>query len=343
MSIGLAIIAVGAVIFIPAANERNFSIFLIGLFVQGMGMSLMQTAVNPYVTILGPIESAAKRISIMGICNKVAGALGPLILGSIVLKGIDQIQASLVTMNEAEKVAQLNSLAERVINPYLIMSIGLIILAVFVRFSPLPEIDTPEDEPVTPGGSARKSIFDFPHLFLGVFALFLYVGAEVIAGDTIIAYGQALNIPMDNAKFFTSLTLICMVLGYLLGIALIPKYMKQEAALRFSAILGVILTFAIIFTDGYVSVVCVALLGLANAIVWPAIWPLALNKVGSFTKTASALLIMAIAGGAILPLIYGWIADVTGSSKQAYWILLPCYAFILYYAAAGYKAGLNKK
>jgi FHS family L-fucose permease-like MFS transporter len=344
MSLSLIIIAIGALLFIPAALTRNFNIFLVGLFVQGMGMTILQSAVNPYVTILGPIESAAKRISIMGICNKLAGVVGPLILASAVLGGIDELKNSLSSMNVTEQAAQLNILAARVINPYIIISVVAVGLAIFIRFSSLPDIETPEEDKVAKAIGDRKSILSYPHLLLGVVALFFYVGVEVTAGDLIIKYGNSLGIHMDNAKFFTSITLICMTVGYMLGIALIPKVIKQETALRISALIGVFLTIAIVFTDGYTSVICVSLLGFANAIVWPAMWPLALNGLGSFTKTGSALLVMAIAGGAIIPLIYGYFAspDLLGR-QQAYWILMPCYLFIFYYAFAGHKVGLDKK
>ncbi|MFD2513578.1 sugar MFS transporter [Pontibacter locisalis] len=338
MSVGLLIMSVGAAVFIPAAMTRVYELFLLGLFVQGTGLAVLQTASNPYVTILGPIESAAKRISIMGIFNKVAGALAPIVLGAIVLSNADALVDSLGAMSAAEKAAELDALAAKVIAPYLVIVAVLIVLAVLIYFSSLPEVDTDkEDETVAAANTNKKSILQFPHLLMGAFALFLYVGVEVMAGDTIIsyaAYGQ--GIPFTEAKFFTSITLIAMIVGYLIGIAAIPKYIKQEKALQISAILGVLFSLSAILTDGYVSVLSIALLGLANALMWPAIWPLALANLGRFTKIGSSLLIMGIAGGAILPLIYGALSDAF-SAQQAYWLMVPCYLFILYYAVAGYK------
>lgn len=338
MSVGLLIMSVGAAVFIPAAMTRVYELFLLGLFVQGTGLAVLQTASNPYVTILGPIESAAKRISIMGIFNKVAGALAPIVLGAIVLSNADELVNSLGAMSAAEKAAELDALAAKVITPYLVIVAVLIVLAVLIYFSSLPEVDTDkEDETVAAANTNKKSILQFPHLLMGAFALFLYVGVEVMAGDTIIsyaAYGQ--GIPFTEAKFFTSITLIAMIVGYLIGIAAIPKYIKQEKALQISAILGVLFSLSAILTDGYVSVLSIALLGLANALMWPAIWPLALANLGRFTKIGSSLLIMGIAGGAILPLIYGALSDAF-SAQQAYWLMVPCYLFILYYAVAGYK------
>ena len=198
-------------------------------------------------------------------------------------------------------------------------------------------IDTDkEDETVATANVNKTSIFQFPHLVLGVLALFLYVGVEVMAGDTIISYGASEGIPLTTAKFFTTCTLLAMILGYIIGIICIPKYLSQQKALKFCAILGVIFTLAAIFTQGYISVLFIALLGLANSLMWPAIWPLAINGLGRFTKIGSSLLIMGIAGGALLPLLYGWLADII-NPRQAYWIMVPCYLFIVYYATSGYK------
>ncbi|GAB1308791.1 sugar MFS transporter [Urechidicola sp. KH5] len=358
MSLGLVIMAIGALVFIPAANARTYSVFLSGIFIQGLGMTLLQTASNPYITILGPIESAAKRISIMGIANKVAGALGSLIFGAILLKGIDGIQEKLSSVSTAEKDAMLNEMASSVVTPYIVMAIVLVILGILIRKAPLPHVEAEPIEEGEDGASTKTSIFQFPHLWLGVVALFLYVGAEVIAGDTIIAYGISLGIPAAEAKFFTTFTLMAMVATYALGVVLIPKYMKQDTALKLSAVLGIIFSACILFTDGFISVLFVAALGIANALVWPAVWPLTLKGLGKFTKTASALLIMAIAGGAIIPPLYGRLVDgkkeeliaqgieVAAAQAEAatsgYWILFPCYAFILFYATIGHKVGLKK-
>ncbi|WP_010228176.1 sugar MFS transporter [Gillisia marina] len=337
MSLGLIVMAVGSLIFVPAAYSRTYELFLLGLFVQGTGLAILQTAANPYVTILGPIESAAKRISIMGICNKVAGAIAPIILGAIALKDVDALVENLKVMPAAQKIAELDLLSERVILPYLIMMAVLIVLAIMIYFSTLPEVDTDEeDEVLAQTNSTKKSIFQFPHLLLGAIALFLYVGVEVIAGDTVISYGAEQGISFANAKFFTTYTLIAMIVGYIVGIFTIPRFISQENALKVSAVIGLILGLGAIFTDGFVSVLCISLLGLANALVWPAIWPLAIAGLGRFTKVGSSFLIMAIAGGAIMPLIYGYFADLS-SPQQAYWVVIPCYMFILYFATSGYK------
>jgi glucose/galactose transporter len=337
MMLGLFVMAVGTLIFIPAAMSRTFGVFLSGLFVMGTGLALLQTASNPYVTVIGPKESAARRISILGICNKFAGAMAPLILAYYILHDGDAFVESLKTMNEAARVVALDALAARVIVPYSIMTVVLVIMGFGVRLSPLPEIETgKEDDLAETGGVKKNSILEFPHLMLGVLALFCYVGAEVIAGDTIIRYGLSLGIELNTAKAFTSYTMVTMVVGYLLGVTLIPKVIDQRLALKVSAVLGLVFAMGAIFSSGLTSVIFVALFGLANALIWPAIWPLALSDLGSFINTGSALLIMAISGGAILPLLWGSLSD-SYSSQQAYWVMVPCYLYILFYALKGYQ------
>ncbi|MUU78736.1 sugar MFS transporter [Winogradskyella endarachnes] len=353
MSLGLFIMAIGALVFIPAAEARTYWVFLTGIFIQGLGMTILQTASNPYITILGPIESGAKRIAIMGIANKVAGALGSIIFGAILLSGIDAVKEQVAMASESEKAALLDTMADSVFIPYIIMASVLIILAILIRKAPLPHVEPTEDETTIENSSANKTIFQFPHLWLGVIALFVYVGAEVIAGDTIIAYGISLGFTGEEAKYFTTYTLLAMVATYALGVFLIPKYINQKTALVASAVLGIVFSVLILSTTGFISVLFVAALGIANALVWPAIWPLSIDGLGKHTKTASALLIMAISGGAIIPPLYGKIVDnnklelissglneteaLATASTQSYWILIPCYAIILFFAIWGHK------
>jgi len=338
MMLGLLVMALGALLFIPAAKSRTYGMFLSGLFVIGTGLSILQTASNPYITIVGPIQSAARRISIMGVCNKVAGVLAPVILGAVILSDADTLLKELQPLDAAQKAERLNELASRVILPYSLMAIALTGLALMIRFSPLPDIEKEQDDiEYLPTGN-KTSVFQFPHLVLGVVAIFLYVGVEVIAGDTIGTYGQSRGIPLSEAKNFTAYTLTAMVVGYIIGILTIPRFISQSKALAVSAVVGIVFSLAAIVTNGYTSVLFIALLGLANALMWPAIWPLAIDGLGKFTKTGSALLIMGIAGGALLPLLYGSLADVESiGSRNAYWIIVPCYLFILYYSLKGHK------
>jgi len=341
MMLGLWIMAIGALIFIPAAYIRSFPVFLIGLFVMGTGLTVLQTSSNPYITIIGPVETAASRISIMGICNKVAGALAPIILAYFILNDGDSFVKSLATMNIADKNLALDALAARAIAPYSVIAVSLFLLGIMMRFSPLPEVEHEEENESVHGSEHDdvKSIFHLPHLWMGVIALFFYVGVEVIAGDTIIRYGISLGIDIAQAKVYTSYTLVAMIVGYvLIGLVLIPRVISQRTALTFSALLGIAFTLVAIFTSGKTSVLFIALLGIANAIVWPAIWPLAIHNTGKHIKTASSLLIMAIAGGATLPLVWGALADYFPNYPQyAYWICIPCYLVIFYFSMWGYK------
>ena len=338
MSVGLWVMAVGALVFIPAALTREYFYFLVGLFILGSGMALLQTAVNPYVTILGPMESAAQRISIMGVANKVAGAIAPLVLAYFIVKeGDDEMLNSVSTLSLEAKTVFLDEIALRVINPYIGMAVVLFLVGLMIRKTHLPKV-TNETETVDTSldSSDKTTIWQFPHLWLGVISLFLYVGVEVIAGDTIIQYGQSMGIPLSEAKMFTSFTMIAMLIGYFIGIILIPKYLSQHKALQYSAILGIFFSIGAIFTTGLTSVILVASLGLANALVWPSIWPLAIDGLGKFINKGSAFLIMAISGGAILPLLWGKLSDEY-NSQLAYWVMPPAYLLIYLYSVKGYK------
>ena len=327
MILGLLVMALGAFIFVPAAGTASYTLFLVGLFTTGIGLTILQTAINPYVAILGPKESAAARISFMGMSNKIAGIISQKIFGSILLAG------AAVTATQAEQL-------EKVEQPYLILTGVLIGMAVMIKVvKALPEVETTEDELPADGSKvvAKDSIFQFPNLILGVAAIFCYVGVEVIAGDTIISYGVTSGFPEVEAKDFGTYTLMAMIVGYLLGIFLIPRYVSQQLWLRLSALFGIIVTIVAIFTTGFTSVLCIALLGLSNAIMWPAIWPLAIDGLGKFIKTGAALLVMGISGGAILPLVYGALADSMESTQNAYVLMIPLYLFIYYFAVWGHR------
>ena len=342
MAYGLAILAVGALLFVPAASIRSFPMFLTALFIQGGGLSLLQTASNPYISILGPIESAARRISIMGICNKGAGALAPMIMGVVLLNGTDRIRQQLETMKDPAARAQLlNALASRVIPPYIVIGIVLFIVAFFILRSSLPEIELESGAQNTTPEPARKNIFAYPHLLLGMLCIFCCVGVEVMAGDGIGVYGKSLGMPLEIVKNFPSYTLMAMLVGYVVGIICIPKRFSQQMGLRGSAMLGLVFSTIALLTTGYTAILFVALLGLANALMWPAVWPLAIDGLGKYIKTGAAMLVMGIAGGAVIPQIYGALKSnpSIGNRLAFYCCTLPCYIYILYYAIRGHKVG----
>lgn len=347
MMVGFWIMAVGAFLFVPAAATRTYAVFLLALFILGTGLAILQTAANPYITILGPKERAAQRISIMGICNKAAGILAPLIFAAVVLKATDtDLFKQLPTMDAIQKAAALDELISRVIVPYICVGIFLFLLGLMIRFSPLPDIDTDEESPEQQRANEGKSkIMQFPHLVLGAIAIFLHVGTQVIAIDTIIGYAGSMNISLLEAKVFPSYTLFCTICGYVIGIIIIPRFISQVNALRVCTILGTLFSLLIIFTKGQVnflghsadvSIWFIVLLGLANSLIWAGIWPLALEGLGKFTKIGASVLIMGLCGNAILPQIYGLLADTRGL-REAYWVLIPCYLYLVFYAIYGHR------
>ena len=342
MALGLLVMAIGTFVFGTFATHRNYTLALGGLFIIGSGLSLLQTASNPYVSILGPIESAAKRISIMGICNKTAGILSPIILSLFVLKGINKLEEKVNNApSEQVKEAILNDFASKVYVPYLVMAVILLALALWILRSPLPEIKGSEANVTQEGQRNKTSIFQFPHLWLGAICIFVYVGVEVMAGDAIGIYGKGFGIPTDQTKYFTSFTLGAMLLGYIAGLASIPKYISQQKALAVSAILGILFTAGAFLTSNYISVGFVAALGFANAMMWPSIFPLAINRLGRFTEKGAAILIMGIVGGAIIPKAFASLKEHYNFQVVFFALMIPCYFYILYYSIKGYKAGMK--
>ena len=340
MAVGLVVMAIGAVLFGQYTTMRIYPGSLTGLFVIGAGLALLQTASNPYVSILGPIESAAQRIAVMGICNKGAGILAPILIGTLVLRGIDDIDRQIkAAPSPAAREKLLDLFAARVHLPYLVMAAVLVVLAFWIVMSSLPEIRASESNAAS--GPNRQGLLGHPHLWLGVLCLFLYVGVEVMAGDAIGTYGQGFGLPLSATRFFTSFTLFAMLLGYLLGLLLIPRFISQQRYLALSAVMGVLLTVGAFLTSGYVSVVFVAALGLANAMMWPAIFPLAIRKLGALTEFGSAFLIMGIAGGAVIPQLFAHLKVHHDFQVVFASLMVPCYLYILYYALSGYRAGLR--
>lgn len=349
MAIGLIIMAVGCLIFAWAGSNRVYPIFLSALFTIGMGLALLQTAANPYVSLIGPIESAASRISIMGICNKLAGIAANLLFGSILLKNANDLQSKIDTASPDEKLNLLNELASRVELPYLVLAILLIIIAFVIYKSSLPDIkeQAGDESGETALSKNKTSILQFPHVWLGALAIFMYVGAEVMAGDLITVYGKNLGFSDDTSKFFSVFGLIGLLVGYVVSIAIIPKYVKQETWLYTSAILGMVLAFASYFSSGSLAVGLMAALGFSNAVMWPAIFPLGIKDVGSrFSNLASALLVMGIVGGAIIPPLYGYIYEnsILGLDfRSAFLVLMTiCYLYILWFGKWGHKVGYGK-
>jgi MFS transporter, FHS family, L-fucose permease len=339
MALGLGVMAFGSLLFIPAAFSGEYILFLIALFILGTGLTILQTASNPYIVLIGPIESAARRISIMGLINKSAGVLAPLVFTALILSDMSIVEGSTLLDKKA--------LAGQLVSPYIIMALLLATLMLFVKYSSLPELKFENEE------HDDVSIFSFPRVVLGAVALFFYVGVEVIAGDTIGLYAHSIGV--KNVTALTSYTMVFMVFGYLVGVFFIPKFFSQKKALTYSAIGGIVLLLGVAFSsqeESHVSellwgwsgiatlpdsVAFIALLGFTNALVWPTIWPLALDGLKKHTAKGSALLIMAIAGGALLPLVFGKVAQLSGDMQLSYLSAMVCYIFILIYALSWHK------
>lgn len=334
MAVGLFTMAVGALLFVPAAQLRSFPLFLTGLFIIGSGLALLQTASNPYVTIIGPIESAAQRISIMGMCNKLAGFIAVPVLGFLLLNNIDEIQKSIQNMSEAERLAELQSLADKVIVPYIIIAIAFAVLGLIISLIQLPE---PKEEEDGAGLRLSTSIWQHRNLVLGAIAIFVYVGAEVISYDAFSTLGVALGYEHKTAAGFAKYTALSMLVGYCLSIVLIPKVISQRVALLISSLLSIALVSVAIMTQGTIAIVSFALLGLSQSVMWPAIWPLALNKLGHHTKLGSAILVMMIVGGAVMLPLMGKFAEWIQDSHKAFAIMIPCWLYLIFYAVEGYK------
>ena len=344
--VSLVILGLGALIFIPDADHRSYALFLTAIFVQGSGMALLQTAINPYLSIIGPIESAAQRMSVVGFFNKSAGIIAPVLLGTLFLKDAAQVTARLnAAVDAVTRESILSELLQRVHTPYIALAVLFVSFAVFLKFTRLPEVDMDATEPVNEDpeqkGTVKSSIFQFPHLFLGALAIFFCVAAEVMAGDIIGVYGRELSVNSFFLTYATAFTLSGMLLGYITGMIAIPRYVSQQAALRICTITGMLFTLISVFTTGTVSFTFVALLGIANSLLWAAIFPLGIKGLGRFTKTGSAIMIMGIAGGAVWPLVYGYVKDHLGVHFQHAFLfaMIPAYAYMLYFGIAGHKVG----
>lgn len=346
MVLALFIMSAGALLFIPAAQARNYPLFLTGLFLIGTGLALLQTAVNPYVTILGPLDSAAQRISIMGVCNKLAGIAAVYLLGYLFIKDIDSIEQSLVGMSAMEADVTLQNLADKVITPYIVIAIAFAILGVVLLMLKLPEVN--EDEENAEVSEVKSSsVFAHKNLVLGALAIFVYVGAEVISYDAFSGFGESLGFSKKESSMFASYTGYAMIIGYFLTIFLVPRVIKQRPVIIISSILSIVFLGLALVTDGYIAVTFFALLGLSQSAMWPAIWPLALNGLGKYTKIGSAILIMMIVGGAIVMPMMGKFAEYLQfqmgmeglqAKKLGFLIMIPCWLFMLYYAVSGYKS-----
>lgn len=319
MALSFIIFAAAFVVFVLSAKYESFALFLLASFISGSANAYLQASVNPYITILGPIESAARRISMMGICNKLAWPVAPLFFAAVVPDSANVQIADLFL-------------------PFYIIIGVFVVLGIISMLAPLPEVKAAgEDESAgeeCPYAASKTSIWQFPHLLLGVLALFVYVGVETLALSTAVDYATTVGLPSPDR--YAWIPSIGMVVGYVCGIVLIPRYMSQDAAMRICASLGIVGSLLIVLLPADISIWAIFLMALGCSLLWPALWPLAMADLGRFTKSGSALLTMAIAGGAVIPTLFGYLKDSLGA-QNAYWLAVPCFLFIFYYGLAGHK------
>ena len=349
ITIGFWIMAAGALLFVPAAYGRTYLIFLLGLFTLGSGLAVLQTVANLYITMIGEKERAAQRISIMGICNKGAGILAPLAFSWAILRPSDnELFKQIPLMDEVTRVQTLDELILRVVVPYIVVASVLFLIGLFVKYSPLPEIESEEEDKAK---ESKSGVFQFPNLVLGAIAIFLHVGTQVIAIDTIINYAGAMGLSLLEAKALPSYVLTATICGYLLGITLIPALISQKRMLQICSLVGLTLSLLVCLVTYQVnwlghhldiSIWFLAMIGVPNALIWAGIWPLALDGLGKYAKQGSALLIMGLCGNAVLPMVYGLVAD-SHDVKTAYWVLVPCFLYIVFYAFIGHRFKSWKK
>ena len=323
MALSFLMFAIGFYLFIPSANMRSLPLFLFASFISGMGNTFLQATVNPYITILGPMASAAKRMSIMGIANKLAWPIAPLFLSLVIGKSVDNVELTDITL------------------PFYIIIVIFLLLGVLAFFAPLPEVkaeaeevEEGEEEDTSHYSYGKTSIWQFPHLLLGVLALFLYVGAETVALGTLVDYADTIG--LKNPENYAWIAPIGLVIGYIAGIIFIPKYITQEKALLVCSLLAIAGSLAVVFSPVHISIYFIVFIALGESLMWPALWPLAMQDLGKFTKTGSSLMVIAIVGGALIPTIYGFLKDAFGA-HHAYWLVVPIFLYILYYAVSGHK------
>lgn len=336
---GLWIMSAGTMMFWPAALTRSYGFFLVALFTIGTALAVLQSVANPFVTIIGPHESAAKRISVMGICNKAAGIIAPLLFAAAVIRPEDkvimeQVESGLLAGNALE--AALDEMIKGVILPYVVLSVILFVFGILFYRSPIKDINPDRDNKAVMDGGDRKSVWSYPYLVLGVIALFAHLGSQQISVSTIIGYAQSMGMNLEAAKVFPSYTLACILIGYLIGVITIPKYISQQKSLVVCTVAGLVLSCLVLVLPERLSIWSLVLLGVPNSLIYAGIWPLAIRGLGRWTSTGSSLLVMALCGNAVLSLLYGYVSDYM-SLQASYWLLLPCFVYMIFYAIYGYK------
>ena len=332
---GLLVFAAGALLFLPAANIQAYSIFLVGLFILGCGLTLLETAANPYATRLGDTEGATARLNLAQSFNGLAVFIAPIIGTFFILSGKEYSKEQLLAMPEVDKIAYLSGEAASVKMPYLILAGFLILLAIIFFFIDLPELE--EKSETQPKGG----IFDtlkYPHLRWAVVAQLFYVGAQVCVTSFFVRMAiVGGGVDEKTAGYYLGVYGLLFMIGRFAGTA-IMRYVQPAKLLTIYAVACILLSAIAVFTEGRFVVLALGGLGFFMSIMFPTIFSLGIVGLKEETKPASSLIVMAIIGGAIFPVIMGNIIDRSGDNIQAgYVVPLVCYFFVLYFALVGHK------
>lgn len=339
---GLLVAALGAFLFVPAANARSFELFLLALFVIGCGIAMLETAANPYVAVLGPPKTASIRLNFGAAINGLAVVIAPIIGAAFILSGINHTDAELNAMADAERLAYLNSEAASVKMPYLVLGGALVLVAVIYLFFHFPEVKSETK-------SARLSqffkAFRHRHLTWAVIAQFAYVGAQVCVTSFFIRMAvQGGGFDEKSAGYFLgSVYGTLFLVGRFAG-TFILRFVRPQKLLTIYAVVSTLLCAVAVLGNGGYVVYCLGAMGFFMSIMFPTIFGLGLVDLGEDTKIASSLLVMSIVGGAIFPYIMGTIIDFSGDKIQpGYVVPLVCFLVIVYFGVKGYKVRKHEK
>jgi len=333
---GLALYAIGTLMFIPAASARSYIFFLTALFIIASGATFLETVANPYVTILGPKESSEQRLNFAQSFNGVGAFVAPIIGGQFILSGIEYSKDQLKNMDPAQLNAYLQSEANTVKIPYLVITCVVVLVGLFFLFSKLPSVKEPGAE--AHGTQFSMSVFRYSHVKWAVIAQFFYVGAQVGVGSFFIRFTRyVMDMPEKQAAFrLGSIAMVGFMVGRFAGTFLM-KYIKPAKLLSLYASITILLLIIALLAKGELAVDAVMAVPFFMSIMFPTIFALGIKELGEETKFASSFLVMSIVGGAVIPLLMGQISDKTGSMQMAYIAPLICFLFVLYFGVKGYK------
>jgi MFS transporter, FHS family, L-fucose permease len=331
---GLLIFSAGAMLFLPAANTRTYEVFLLGLFILGCGLTLLETAANPYATRLGDTEGATARLNLAQSFNGLAVFVAPIIGTLFILSGKEFSKEQMLALPEVDKMAYLTSEAASVKMPYLILGGFLILLAIVFYFIDLPELEEKQE-------AASNGIFDtlkYAHVKWAVIAQLFYVGAQVCVTSFFVRMAMSgAHVDEKTAGWYLSAYGLLFMMGRFAGTA-IMRVVAPAKLLSLYAIMCILLSIIAIFTEGQFVVLALGGLGFFMSIMFPTIFSLGILGLKEETKSASSLIVMAIIGGAIFPVIMGRIIDNSGDNIQmGYVVPLICFFFVLYFGLVGHK------